>query len=58
MRVLVVKGAFGGHSRGSVIKDRAEITKVLAGENAHHVIQSEHPDDMKFEDEPEAQEEE
>jgi hypothetical protein len=47
MRVLVVKGAFGGHSRGSRIIDPAEIDKILAGENAHQVIQSNHPDEVQ-----------
>jgi hypothetical protein len=45
MRVLVVTSAFGSHSRGSRITDAAEIAKVLAGENSHHVIQSDHPDE-------------
>lgn len=61
MRVLVVKGAFGGHSRGSKITDPAEIAKVLAGENAHHVIQSDHPGEIEpvdVSDEPAGQEQE
>ncbi len=41
-RVLVVKSAFGDHTRGSVIEDSEEIDKVLAGENAHHVMLSDH----------------
>jgi hypothetical protein len=42
MRVLVAKSDFGGHTRGSKITDQKEIEAVLAGENAHHVIQSDH----------------
>jgi hypothetical protein len=41
-RVLVVKSAFGDHTRGSVIDDPAEIERVLAGGNAHHVSVSTH----------------
>jgi hypothetical protein len=44
MKVLVVTSAFGGHTRGSKITDPAEIEKVLAGENAHHVTPSDHDD--------------
>ena len=40
--VLVVTNPFGGHSRGDRITDPKEIAQVLAGENAHHVIQSDH----------------
>ena len=58
MRVLVVKGAFGGHSRGSKITDPAEIAEVLAGENAHHIIQSDHPEEIQPEDESSEQEHE
>ena len=44
MRVLVVTSPFNGHEKGSVISDEATIKEVLVGENAHHVIQSEHAD--------------
>lgn len=45
MRVLIVTNPFGGHSKGSVIKDADKIAEILAGENAHHVISAHHADD-------------
>jgi hypothetical protein len=45
MRVAVVTSPFAGHSRGEVIRDQAEIDEILAGESAHSVIVSDHPDD-------------
>jgi hypothetical protein len=44
MRVLVVTNPFGGRERGDRITDAAEIEKVLSGEHAHHVVQSDHDD--------------
>jgi hypothetical protein len=41
-RVLVVNNPFGGHDKGARITDPDEIEKVLAGEHAHHVVQSDH----------------
>lgn len=35
--ILVVIYPFGDYARGVQIKDAAEISKVLASENAHHV---------------------
>jgi hypothetical protein len=49
MKVLVVKSAFGGHERGSKITDATQIEEILAGENAHHVIVSDHPEDEEAE---------
>jgi hypothetical protein len=43
-RVLVVVNPFGGLGKGDRITDPEEIKKVLAGEQAHHVIQSDHSD--------------
>jgi hypothetical protein len=43
-RVLVVKHEFGGRAKGDRITDAAEIAEILAGEQAHHVLQSDHPD--------------
>jgi hypothetical protein len=43
-KVLVVMNPFGGHSKGDRITDPSEIEKVLAGEQAHHVLQSDHKD--------------
>ena len=43
-RVLVVTNPFGGRSHGDRITDPAEIEAVLSGENAHHVVQSDHDD--------------
>ena len=42
MNVLVVTNPFGGHGIGHCITDPAEIARVLAGENAHHVVPSYH----------------
>ena len=44
MKVLVVHNPFGGHEIGHAISDPAEIERVLAGEQAHHVVAAEHPD--------------
>ncbi len=43
-RVLVVAEPFNGHDKGDRITDPQEIEKVLAGEQAHHVIPSDHAD--------------
>jgi hypothetical protein len=43
-RVLVVKNPFGGRDKGDRITDPAEIAEILAGEHAHHVLQSDHAD--------------
>lgn len=43
-RVLVVINPFGGHDRGHRITDDAEIEKILASEQAHHVVQTDHAD--------------
>jgi hypothetical protein len=43
-KVLVVINPFGGHDKGARITDPEEIQKVLAGEQANHVIQSDHAD--------------
>jgi hypothetical protein len=42
--VLVVTNPFGGLSHGDRITDPSEIDSVLAGENAHHVVQADHAD--------------
>lgn len=44
MKVLVVVNPFGGRAIGDRISSSDEITAVLAGENAHHVIASDHAD--------------
>ena len=44
MKVLVVKNPFNGHDIGHWITDPAEMAKVLAGEQAHHVVAGEHSD--------------
>ncbi len=49
MRVLIVTSAFGDHQKGSKITDPSEIADVLAGENASHVIQSDHADEQEEE---------
>jgi len=43
-RVLVVKNPFGGRDKGDRITDPVEIAEILAGEHAHHVLQSDHPE--------------
>lgn len=43
-RVLVVNNPFGGRNKGDRITDPKEIEKVLAGEQAHNVVQSNHSD--------------
>jgi hypothetical protein len=42
MKVLVVINPFGGHEKGARITDPEQITKILDGEHAHHVVQSDH----------------
>jgi hypothetical protein len=42
MRVLVVINPFGGHDKGARITDPAEVARILEGEHAHHVVQSDH----------------
>lgn len=42
MKVLVVTNPFGGKETGDRITDAKEIESVLAGEHAHHVVQSDH----------------
>lgn len=44
MNVLIVSNPFGGRDRGDRITDPDEIAAVLAGEHAHHVIQTAHAD--------------
>ncbi len=42
-RVLVVTNPFGGHEKGTRITSPEEISEILAGEHAHHVVQADHP---------------
>jgi hypothetical protein len=44
MNTLVVTNPFGGYEKGERIIDPTVIGKILAGEHAHHVVQSHHAD--------------
>lgn len=47
MKVLVVTNPFGGREAGQTVTDASEIESILAGEHAHHVVQTDHPDAPK-----------
>jgi hypothetical protein len=44
MKVAVVIHAFGGRQTGDRVTDPAEIAGILAGEQAHRVVISDHDD--------------
>ena len=43
-KVLVVINPFQGYAKGDRIASPSQITEILAGEHAHHVVQAEHAD--------------
>lgn len=45
MLVLTVIHPFGDYARGHRIKDPDVIAEILAGENAHHTVKSNVPDE-------------